>query len=326
MKKVTMKDIANELGVTIGTVSHALNGLSDISEETKTKVFEAAKRMGYISNGPAASLRSGKTNTIAVIVPDISNPHIAHQIKLIDGKIKEAGYSTIIFNTEEDDKLEYNAVVTACSKQVDGILLCPAQHSTKNVEFLDTLNIPYVLIGRFFENFDTDFVCADDVKGGYIAGNYLIEKGCTNPVYIGPEEYIVCGKLRFEGLSSAYIKHGTPLTHDRYVVMDPKGDEVAQTFENLKKSDFTFDSVVAFSDLLAFKTISYLKKLYPDKNIPVIGFDAVNCHMFMPFYNVSIGMVEQGWSNSASILLAKIGGETKRFCEFIDVKLFEFNN
>lgn len=326
MKKVTMKDIANELGVTVGTVSHALNGLSDISEETKEKVIETARRMGYISNGPAASLRSGKTNTIAVIVPDISNPHIAHQIKLIDEKIIKSGYSTIIFNTEEDDLLEYNAIVTACGKQVDGILLCPAQHSTKNVEFLKTLGVPYILIGRFFETFDTDFVCADDVKGGYIAGNYLIEKGYNNPVYIGPEEYVYAGKLRFEGLSSAYVKNGITLSHNRYVIMDPKGNEVAKTFEKLKNSDIVFDSVVAFSDLLAFKTISCLKTLYPGKEIPVIGFDAVNNHMFMPFFNVSIGMDANGWSPAAEALIEKISGKQKQIKKFVDVSLFEFDN
>ena len=89
MKKVTLKDIANELGVTVGTVSHALNGIDDISEETKARVLEAAERLGYISNGLAASLRSGKTNTVAVIAPDISNPHLAYQIKLIEDMAKQ---------------------------------------------------------------------------------------------------------------------------------------------------------------------------------------------------------------------------------------------
>jgi len=74
MKKVTLKDIASELGVTVGTVSHALNGLDDISPKMKQQVLETAKRLGYISNSSAVSLRSGKTKTVAIIIPDVSNP------------------------------------------------------------------------------------------------------------------------------------------------------------------------------------------------------------------------------------------------------------
>ncbi len=80
MKKVTLKDIAKELNVSVGTVSHALNGLPDISDETKIRVLRTAREMGYVINGAAASLCSGKTNRIAVIVPDISNP-ILHIIR-----------------------------------------------------------------------------------------------------------------------------------------------------------------------------------------------------------------------------------------------------
>ena len=76
MKKVTLKDIANEVGVTVGAVSHVLNGVDDISEETKEKVFDAVDRLGYISNGSAVSLRSGKTNTIAITSPISHKPQL----------------------------------------------------------------------------------------------------------------------------------------------------------------------------------------------------------------------------------------------------------
>ena len=135
MKKVTLKDIANELGVTVGTVSHVLNGIDDISEETKLRVLDAARRMGYISNGLAASLRSGKTKTVALIIPDISNPHLAYQTKLIEDKMREQGYSVIILNTNEDERTEEEAIRTACSRQVDGILLCPASGAPKTWNF-----------------------------------------------------------------------------------------------------------------------------------------------------------------------------------------------
>ena len=135
MKKVTLKDIANELGVTVGTVSHVLNGINDISEPTRLRVLETAERLGYVSNNAAVSLRSGRTRTVAVIVPDVSNPHIAHQVKLIEERLREARYSVIILNTGEDEASEKEAILTACGKQVDGILLCPTQKSKRNLRF-----------------------------------------------------------------------------------------------------------------------------------------------------------------------------------------------
>lgn len=319
MKKVTLKDIANELNVTIGTVSHVMNGIDDISAETKAKVLETAKKMGYISNSAAISLRSGKTGTIAVIVPDISNPHIAHQVKLIEDKIKLKKYSIIILNTNENADAEYDAIVTACSKQVDGIMLCPTQHNTKNIEFLDKIGIPYILIGRFFSEYDSDYVCADDVKGGYLAGKYLIEKGYRAPLYIGAYKYVESSSNRFLGLQKAFREINIDITDMQYIEISPIADNISEAVDSLGEA--SFDSIVAFSDLLAFKILSMQQK-----NVPVVGFDAINSHMQLPFHNVSIGMKNNGWASKAtSSLLKKINGSEEAFRTLIDVELYEFN-
>lgn len=321
MKKVTLKDIANEVGVTVGAVSHVLNGIDDISEETKERVLDAVDRLGYISNGSAVSLRSGKTNTIAIIIPDISNPHLAYQIKLIEDKMRRFNYSVIILNTNENEKTEHEAIVTACSKQVDGILLCPSQQSLKNIRFMNKLGIPYVLIGRYFADFDTDYVCADDVKGGYLAGEYLIKKGCKNPVYFGSYNYIEPSKNRFCGMCKAFSGNGIHIDESRVIDVSPDARDIDDAIEKLAEKSIVYDSIVAFSDLIGFKIISQIKK-----DVPIVCFDAINSHLYMPFYNISVGMVDNGWANKASsVLIDKINGKGKRCKEFIDVKLYEFN-
>ena len=323
MKKVTLKDIARELNVSVSTVSHVMNDLDDISEEVKKKVLKTAKKLGYISNNSAISLRSGKTYTIAIIVPDISNPHIAHHIKLIEDKLKSLKYSVIILNTNEDEDEEYNAITTACAKQVDGILLCPTQHSTKNIEFLNRISIPYLLIWRYFSDFDCDYVCADDFKGGYLAGKYLIEKGFKKPLYIGAYNYIEPSKNRFAGLKDAFKKINIDISKN-FLEISPKPDNIKKLIEKLFTENIEFDSIVAFSDLIAFEIISQLKKR--SAPLPVIGFDAINSHFCMPFHNVSIGMINSSCpEKAASSLLEKINGSDKVYHEIIDVKLFEFN-
>lgn len=322
MKKVTLKDIAKELNVTVGTVSHVLNGVDDISEETRQKVLSTAKKLGYIANASAAALRSGKTYTIAVIVPDISNPHIAHQIKLIEDKMRALNYSVIILNTNEDEAVEYQAITTACSKQVDGILLCPCQQTKENVEFLMSLEIPFALIGRFFADVDIDYVCADDIKGGYLAGKKLLEKGCKNPLYIGAYSYIEGSQNRFEGLKKAFKEAGIILDKNRFVEISPMGIATEQIAQTVRKQA-EYDAIVAFSDVIAFKIMSCMTETQR-KHIPVIGFDALTSHLHFPFAYTSVKMAGNGWAEKASdILMKKIAGTTERFQELIDVTIFE---
>ena len=322
MKKVTLKDIANKLNVTVGTVSHVLNGIDDISVETKMKVLKTAEKMGYVSNNSAVSLRLGKTNTIAVIVPDISNPHIAYQIKLIEDKLRNLNYSVIILNTNEDDSLEYKAITTALSKQVDGVLLCPCQQSSNGVEFLKKIEMPYALIGRYFSQIDTDYICADDVKGGYLAGKYLIEKGCKNPLYVGSYKYIEVGNNRFEGLKKAYEEAGIIIDEEKYIPISPVSENINELTEDIVKK-YNFDSIVAFSDIIAFEIMPVINKV---KKVPVVGFDAISSHLYLPFCYASVGMVNKGWADKATeVLLEKINGEKRVFHELIDVKMFEFN-
>lgn len=323
MKKVTLKDIARELDVTVGTVSHVLNGIDDISEKTKKRVLDKAREMGYISNNSAVALRSGKTGTIAIIIPDISNPHISYQIKQIEDKMRKAGYSVIILNTNENENTEYEAIRTACGKGVDGILLCPTQQSRKNVEFLNKIEIPYILIGRYFAEIDTDYVCADDFKGGYIAAKYLCERGFSKPVYIGAFDYIEASRNRFDGICKAFSEYDNSVSDSSFLQTSPNEVDCAKIVKEIAETEF--DSIIAFSDLIAFEIMSELKRNKWDK-IPIVSFDAINSHLYLPFFNVSVGMTGGGWAEQASsALIDKLNGRGAVCKKLIDVEIFEFN-
>ena len=317
MKQITLKDIANELNLTVGTVSHALNGMDDISKETTKKVRDTAKKMGYIPNNSAVSLRSGKTGTIAIIIPDISNPHIAYQIKLIEDKLKYNGYSVIIMNTNENDEEEYSAIINACSKRVDGIMLCPTQCSVENILFLEKQCVPFILIGRYFRDYEFDYVCADDVKGGYLAGKYLLEQGCTNPIYLGACKYVEPSVNRFEGLKNAFSERGIQISDTNFYEITPTAANLYNVYDSICAGECKFDSIMMFSDLFAFKLLSKISK------IPFVSFDAVNSRLNIPYRIPSVGMTNGGWSELAvSMLLNKISGATKTAYELIDVKLY----
>src|SRR5690554_2646292 len=163
--RVTLKTIAEATGYSINTVSRALKNKKDISKESRRYIQETAQSLGYVTNAVASALRSGKTGTIAVILGDISNPHFSIMVKEIEEAAHEHGYNIIVINTNEDVERERAAILSAMSKQVDGVILCPTQKSAKNLELMaDT--IPFVVIGRRFTDIETDYVIIDDCKAG----------------------------------------------------------------------------------------------------------------------------------------------------------------
>lgn len=167
MKKrfVTIKDIAEEAGVSINTVSRALNNKPDVNQETKKKVLEIARRLGYIRNSDAVSFRKGATRTIGVVFEDSSNPFYAEVFKGIEVSARKYGYQVILMNTERDYINEIQAVDTLLQKRVDGIIISPTQFDSKDIEQLAKLNYPFVILGVHFEGDDLDEVYSNDFKG-----------------------------------------------------------------------------------------------------------------------------------------------------------------
>lgn len=324
--RVTLKDIAADVGVTVGTVSHVLNGHDDISEATKKRVLEAAGRLGYVSDGVAGSLRSGKTGTIAVIVPDISNFLISRQIKAIEAEAAKAGYTAVIFNTNEDCETEKQAIRTAYGKRVDGILICPVQSVTdNNVAFLERTGIPFVMFSRFFRDIDTDYVCSDDVKGGYIAAQYLIDRGCRSALFVGADGGLECSEDRYSGVRRAFLDAG--LSEPVLTTADPKGTDGGKVADMYWRSRSEFDSMIIFSDIMAFDIeAAMLAKGYRAGDIPIISFDIAHAFMRLPFPHVSVGMVDESLAEKAfSILLRRINGDKSgHIHRLIDVEVIEF--
>ena len=132
-KRVTIRDIANKLGVSCATVSKALQNCDDISENTKVKIRQIAKDMGYIHNEIARSLRTNKSNVIGVLIPDNNNPFFSKILRAVEVTAKEEGYSIIVTNTNEkceDEKLVLNMLQTL---HVAGIISVPVDETNKVV-------------------------------------------------------------------------------------------------------------------------------------------------------------------------------------------------
>lgn len=288
MKQVKLADIAKKTGYSVNTVSHALLDKPDISEKTKKYIKETADKMGYIANVSAVALRSGKSKTIAIIVGDISNPHFSIMIKEMEGKLREHGYNAFILNTDENEDLEREAIISAVGKNVDGIIICPVQKSRKNIDFIIKNDIPYVMFGRRFEGTSSNYVICDDLNGGYAAAEYLIKLNHKKLLFINGSKHISSARDRKDGILRAAEDLGIGSGNVKITEIKPSPED-SQLLTVLKKNSGC-TGIICFSDMIALKVCYYLKKLGKTvpENVSVIGFDNIASKFYMPLMLTSV--------------------------------------
>lgn len=287
---VTLKDVAEAVGYSVNTVSRALRGKDDIAKETRDRIKQTALELGYINNAVASSLRLGYTNTIAVILGDISNPHFSIITKEVEERARKLGYTTFLLSTNEDEELELKAIQSALNKNVDGIILCPTQKSERNIEFLISSGVPFVLIGRHFDSIETEYVVCDDELGGYQATRYLLELGHRDILMLNGPSYISSSKERFAGYCRALQEFGLPVRPELVCESAVTCGRNSEVLRRLDEEGINYSAIFAFSDLLAWEAWSYQMSI--GKRVPedcsIIGFDHIQSRLVLPFNLTSI--------------------------------------
>jgi len=326
--RITMKDIASKTGFTVNTVSRALSNKSDISEETKKQIKEAANEMGYIGNSIAGALRSGSTKTISIILGDISNPMFAILVKEMEVSLREQGYNAMILNTEESYILEEQAILSSLSKNVDGIIICPTQKDDSNIKLLKLNKIPFVLIGRRFVEDTYDYVVVDDKKGGYLATKHLIDNGYKRILSLNGPQYISSAKERLEGYRRALVESNIEPELSLSKEVNITSGNCYEIIKKTIQDGVSFDAVFAFNDLLAWEAIFTLNELglrVPD-DIAVVGFDNIQSKLLFPVPLTSISASKTEMARkTVEILMKKITDKISDiyYNEIIDVELIK---
>lgn len=303
----TLKDIANKTGYSVNTVSRALRDKDDIAPATRERIKAVAAEMGHIGNTLASSLRLGYTNTIAVILSDVSNPHFAVMMKEIEGRARELGYSSFLINTNEDEELELQAIQSALNKSVDGIIICPSQRSEENIRYLQKSGVPFVLIGRHCGGLDTDYVVCNDELGGYQATKALLDNGHRRILMLHGPIYISSARERLAGYRRAFAEAGIPVDEAlvREVSVTARGESDGLCEELEQSAPFT--AVFAFSDFLAWEVWSCLKArgLAVPGDCSLIGFDHIQSRLPLPFALTSVSSYKGQMSTAAVELLVE---------------------
>jgi len=177
---VSMKDIAERVGISKATVSLVLSGKAGtrVSEAVKQKVIQAAEDLDYHVNDLARSLRTGQTNLISIAVTDISNEFFGKMTFYVQEEAKKRGYVVITANTNESDEDFEETMSTLIRKKVAGIIAVPSQNCSDSLKRVQVQGIPLVQIDRFIDGIDADYVGVDNYKGADDAIKSLLDKGC----------------------------------------------------------------------------------------------------------------------------------------------------
>lgn len=207
-QKINIVDIAKKAGFSISTVSRVLNGKAEqyrISKKSQIKIRETAKRLNYVPNQFAASLKSGKSNTIALIIPSLSNPFFASIASEINAEIRNRGYITIIGDSDENSEIENEELLQMQSRNIEGLVIAPSSQDYKNIKRLHDQGLPVVCIDRYFEGLDIPYVSTDNYRGAYMATQHLLEHGHTRIACIQGVEESTPNRLRIQGYKDAMV-------------------------------------------------------------------------------------------------------------------------
>jgi LacI family transcriptional regulator len=217
MKSVSIKDIANEVGVSTTTVSFVLNGKAKekrISEDLKNEILKIASRLNYRPNQIARGLRTGQTHTLGLIVEDISNPFFANLAKVVEEEADKFGYTVMFCCTENSEAKASSLINMLKHRQMDGFIITPTPGMEEDIRKLTLERRPLVLIDRYFPGLDSSYVTVDNFRGAYDATRYLVNKGYKRIGLITLESAQVQMEKRHEGYFKALRDSGIEVVED----------------------------------------------------------------------------------------------------------------
>ena len=291
-----MKALALELKLSIATVSKALMDSHEISRETKEKVIFLAQQLNFTPNPYASSLRKKKSNTIAVVLPEVADNFFSLAINGIQSVAEKKGYHVLIYLSHERFVTE-KAIIDDCSSgRVDGVLISITRETitSDHLQKLQSENIPVVFFDREFENYKTARVVTNDYESGYLAAKKLVENGCKRPVFLSISTSLPMSVKRAEGFKAA-IKESGLIYKDEELIKNLTDFNSEELFSQVKKivtSKNRPDGVVASVERLAI--ILYLvcqdKKIKIPNDIKVIAFSTTET---APIFNPPMSTITQ---------------------------------
>ncbi len=328
MKEVTLKDIAQILGISVTTVSKALKGYKDVSEDTRRSVMMLAENLNYKPNAFALNLKNKESKTIGLIVPEIAHHFFSNIIQGVIAEAEKNGYMVIALQSSESNYVEKKQLEMLMDKRVDGILLAIADE-TETYEHLEDIlkkEIPLVLFDKVTETINCSKVTIDDKKAAFQAVDLLIRSGCKKIVHLRGPLGAPNAADRHEGYLTALKKHG--LVYDPKMVYLCDGYSVSDGRKHIDialKEHPDLDGVFTITDHVAAGVLQRLheKKVKVPESVSVMGFsNSVISSVLSPALSTIDQPATQMGREAVNLLLKEINGRReKKKIEHFQVQL-----
>ena len=296
----TMKDVAREAGVALGTVSKVFNGIP-VGKSYKQKVEDAAARLGYSVNSYARGLRADKTRTVALILPCLDHSFFSELANAISYELTKRDYRLVIATTQFDIKAEARCIQMVRQNRVDGII---GLTYAPDLEISDEL--PYVSIDRYLSP-SIPCVSSDNYSGGALAANKLMELGCVRPLFLRIGSQVI-GETdkRGAGFTAACEMKGINYTAQRF--NDEDGLDAIYRFLDGHIADrkLEYDGIFCSTDRLAFYVVNHLKHrgIRVPEDVQIIGYDGTRQFFTDKYYcSTIVQPVKQMAETAVNILL-----------------------
>ena len=267
-----MVEIAKLSGVSIATVSRILNKNGRYSPETEKKVMDIINKYGYKVNLSAKSLRTSKTQSIGIIVPDITNEFFAKIIRSVEISLLQKGYTLFVCDSNEDGEIEEKHISSLAAKDVDGIIYISTKPDVQKI--YDEYKIPVVYIDRRPKNAGT-LIISDNEMGGFLATEELIKSGCRKIVMLRDKHDYSTVLHRKKGYIDAHEKYGIQMNTKLIIKSQVNYFSAHDAIKDLIDSETEFDGIFCNNDLMATGALHALReaKIKVPKNVKIVGFD-----------------------------------------------------
>ena len=323
--KVSLKDVAKYLGVSTALVSYVINNKEKearVSEKMAKKIRSAVVKLNYQPNQIAKSLKSGKTNTIGLIVADISNPFFSSIARIIEDQARKKGYVVIFGSSDESAEKSQSLIDVFLNRQVDAFIIAPAENTEKQIKALQETGLPVVLIDRYFPSIQVDSVHIDNFQAAYKAVEHLINNGRKKIAMMAYETNLPHIQERKRGYKAALKAHGIRFKKEWLKEASYQNIEkdVADKMNELLFPELKVDAFFFATNTLAVESLKIINQSgikVPD-DLAIIAFDESDAFDFFysPLSYLSQSLEDMG-KGALELVTARLKDNTRKYTNLI---------
>lgn len=320
-KKVSLKEVANRLGVSIALVSYVANNREKelrISPTTVKEIRHMLKVMGYQPNQIAKSLKGGKTHTIGLIVADISNSFFSQIARIIEDEARKHGYVVIFGSNDEDAGKSKDLIQALLNRQVDAFIIAPAAHTEKQLAELQQQHVPFVLIDRYFSDSNYDVVSTDNFKAAFEGVQHLLKHGHKKIATLADATYLEHMQERKRGYKEALKDAGIKFKNEwlQLAALENQEQDVARALKSWLLPTPKIDAIFFTNNWLAIEALKQLKAMgiRVPNDVAVLSYDQSDAFDLFspPITHISQSLSEIG-REALRITIEKINTPAKTF-------------